>query len=70
MQAEDSYEPVIGLEVHCQLQTASKAFSSDSARFGAQPNTHVDERGLIPVKRSIRHRVPYDTRLAAFGQTA
>ena len=54
MQAEDSYEPVIGLEVHCQLQTASKAFSSDSARFGAQPNTHVDpislgHPGTLPV---------------------
>lgn len=54
MQAEDTYEPVIGLEVHCQLQTAAKAFSSDSARFGAQPNTHIDpislgHPGTLPV---------------------
>jgi len=46
MQADDLFEPVIGLEVHCQLQTASKAFSTDSARFGAQPNTHVDPVSL------------------------
>ena len=52
--ARDVYEPVIGLEVHCQLQTASKAFSCDSARFGAAPNTHVDpvslgHPGTLPV---------------------
>ena len=51
---DDAYEPVIGLEVHCQLQTVSKAFSSDSARFGAPPNTHVDpvslgHPGTLPV---------------------
>ncbi len=40
------YEPVIGLEVHCQLQTASKAFSPDSAAFGAAPNQHVDQVSL------------------------
>jgi aspartyl-tRNA(Asn)/glutamyl-tRNA(Gln) amidotransferase subunit B len=35
------YEPVIGLEVHAQLQTASKIFCSCSTAFGAPPNTHV-----------------------------
>ncbi len=35
------YEPVIGLEVHVQLLTASKIFCSCSTRFGAPPNTHV-----------------------------
>ncbi len=35
------YEPVIGLEVHVQLLTASKIFCSCSARFGAAPNTNV-----------------------------
>ncbi len=37
----DKYETVVGLEVHAQLQTASKAFSSDSAEYGGDPNTHV-----------------------------
>ena len=36
-----SYEPVIGLEVHVQLLTASKIFCSCSTRFGAPPNTNV-----------------------------
>jgi aspartyl-tRNA(Asn)/glutamyl-tRNA(Gln) amidotransferase subunit B len=36
-----TYEPVIGLEVHVQLLTASKIFCSCSTRFGAPPNTHV-----------------------------
>src|SRR5258706_335782 len=36
-----TYEPVIGLEVHVQLLTASKIFCSCSTRFGAEPNTNV-----------------------------
>jgi aspartyl-tRNA(Asn)/glutamyl-tRNA(Gln) amidotransferase subunit B len=39
--ASTAYEPVIGLEVHVQLQTASKIFCSCSTRFGAPPNTNV-----------------------------
>jgi aspartyl-tRNA(Asn)/glutamyl-tRNA(Gln) amidotransferase subunit B len=35
------YEPVIGLEVHAQLLTRTKAFCSCGAAFGASPNTHV-----------------------------
>jgi aspartyl-tRNA(Asn)/glutamyl-tRNA(Gln) amidotransferase subunit B len=35
------YEPVIGLEIHAQLLTASKIFCGCSAAFGAPPNTHV-----------------------------
>ena len=35
------YEPVIGLEVHVQLLTASKIFCSCSTRFGDSPNTNV-----------------------------
>jgi aspartyl-tRNA(Asn)/glutamyl-tRNA(Gln) amidotransferase subunit B len=50
----ESYEAVIGLEVHCQLQTESKAFSPESARFGGAPNTRVDpvslgHPGTLPV---------------------
>ncbi|MBV8115128.1 MAG: Asp-tRNA(Asn)/Glu-tRNA(Gln) amidotransferase subunit GatB [Silvibacterium sp.] len=35
------YEPVIGLEVHVQLLTATKAFCGCANRFGAPPNTNV-----------------------------
>jgi aspartyl-tRNA(Asn)/glutamyl-tRNA(Gln) amidotransferase subunit B len=39
--ARDKYEPVIGLEVHVQLLTASKMFCSCANRFGDAPNTNV-----------------------------
>jgi aspartyl-tRNA(Asn)/glutamyl-tRNA(Gln) amidotransferase subunit B len=35
------YEPVIGLEVHVQLFTATKIFCGCSTRFGDPPNTNV-----------------------------
>jgi len=39
--ARAKYEPVIGLEVHIQLLTATKIFCSCSTRFGDPPNTNV-----------------------------
>jgi len=36
-----TYEPVIGLEVHAQLLTRTKAFCGCSTAFGAPPNTQV-----------------------------
>jgi aspartyl-tRNA(Asn)/glutamyl-tRNA(Gln) amidotransferase subunit B len=36
-----AWEPVIGLEVHARLLTASKIFCGCATAFGAQPNTHV-----------------------------
>ena len=39
--ARATFEPVIGLEVHIQLLTATKIFCSCSTRFGAPPNTNV-----------------------------
>lgn len=49
-----AYEPVIGLEVHCQLRTASKAFCGCPVVFGAPPNTAVcpvclGYPGVLPV---------------------
>lgn len=35
------YEPVIGLEVHVQLLTETKAFCGCANKFGAQPNTNI-----------------------------
>ena len=37
----DKYTVVIGLEVHAQMLTKSKAYSSDSTEFGTLPNTNV-----------------------------
>lgn len=36
-----TYEAVIGLEIHAQLQTRTKIFCGCSTAFGAPPNTHV-----------------------------
>jgi aspartyl-tRNA(Asn)/glutamyl-tRNA(Gln) amidotransferase subunit B len=35
------YEIVIGLEVHCQLQTNTKIFAADANQFGSEPNTNI-----------------------------
>ena len=52
--AHAKYEPVIGLEVHVQLLTATKIFCSCSTRFGDPPNTNVcpvclGHPGALPV---------------------
>ena len=41
MSKYDKYEIVIGLEVHAQLSTQSKMYTSDSAEFGASPNSNI-----------------------------
>ncbi len=41
-----AYETVIGLEVHIQLNTQSKAFCGDGTTFGAEPNTQVSAISL------------------------
>ena len=40
------FELVSGLEIHVQLNTASKIFSSDSAAFGAKPNENISTVSL------------------------
>ena len=49
-----SWEPVIGLEVHAQLQTYSKIFSGAPTAYGAAPNTQacavdIALPGVLPV---------------------
>ena len=49
-----NYEVVIGLEVHAQVTSNSKLFSSSSTKFGAEPNTQVSLvdaafPGMLPV---------------------
>ena len=48
------FEPVIGLEVHCQIKTATKMFCSATTVFGREPNSQVDPvtlglPGALPV---------------------
>lgn len=48
------YEPVIGLEVHAQMLTKSKAYCADANEYGAHPNTLVSaislgHPGTLPV---------------------
>jgi aspartyl-tRNA(Asn)/glutamyl-tRNA(Gln) amidotransferase subunit B len=64
VRASEKYELVVGLEVHAQLSTLSKAFSSDSAAFGAAPNRHVSvvslgHPGTLPFinKRMVEYAV-------------
>lgn len=50
----DGWEVVIGLEIHCQLNTNSKIFSGASTEFGAEPNTQASLidlalPGVLPV---------------------
>lgn len=40
------YQPVIGLEIHAQLQTNSKIFASDTVSFGQAPNTLISPISL------------------------
>src|SRR5215203_1861506 len=46
-----TYEPVIGLEIHAQLRTATKIFCGCPTTFGAAPNTPVclGFPGALPV---------------------
>ena len=37
----EEFELVVGLEIHAQLSTKSKAYASDSAGFGDDPNTNI-----------------------------
>ncbi|HTA77603.1 MAG TPA: Asp-tRNA(Asn)/Glu-tRNA(Gln) amidotransferase GatCAB subunit B, partial [bacterium] len=39
--AFEDYEPVIGLEVHCELKTATKLFCGCQTTFGNEANTQV-----------------------------
>ncbi len=41
-----TYEAIIGLEIHAQLLTQSKAFCADNAAFGDEPNTNVSAISL------------------------
>ncbi|GIV35998.1 MAG: aspartyl/glutamyl-tRNA(Asn/Gln) amidotransferase subunit B [Cyclobacteriaceae bacterium] len=44
--AHTVWQPVIGLELHVQLNTRSKLFCSDEVAFGGEPNTRISEISL------------------------
>ena len=39
----EQWEPVIGLEIHVQLNTRTKLFSRAPNRFGDEPNTNISD---------------------------
>lgn len=41
-----SYETIIGLEVHVELKTKSKIFSTSANAFGDEPNTNINPKDL------------------------
>lgn len=61
-----TWEPIIGLEIHAELNTRSKLFSSAPNRFGDEPNTNITEvctgqPGALPVlnKEAVRKAVQF-----------
>jgi len=73
-----SWEIVIGLETHAQLDTASKIFSGASTRFGAAPNTQASAvdlalPGVLPVlnrgavERAIRFGLAVEGTIAGIS---
>ncbi|MEO1436292.1 MAG: Asp-tRNA(Asn)/Glu-tRNA(Gln) amidotransferase subunit GatB, partial [Bacteroidota bacterium] len=62
----EQYEVVVGLEIHIQLNTATKAFCGDPNRFGAAPNTltsaiSLGHPGTLP--RANAKQVEYAAKL-------
>jgi len=62
----DLWEPVIGLEIHVQLNTKTKLFSSAPNRFGDEPNTNITvvctgQPGALPVlnREAVRKAVQF-----------
>lgn len=73
------YEVVIGLEIHAQLLTKSKAFSADRAEYGNHPNTNISaislgHPGTLPkhnkeaVEKSIRVGLAFGSQIERFNK--
>lgn len=66
------WEPIIGLEIHAELNTKSKMFSRDRNSFGAEPNTNISEvsvalPGSLPVinKEAVKKAVQFGLSIGA-----
>lgn len=66
MNQSSQWETVIGLEIHAELNTKSKLFSSAPNHFGDEPNTNISEvctgqPGALPVlnKEAVRKAVQF-----------
>jgi aspartyl-tRNA(Asn)/glutamyl-tRNA(Gln) amidotransferase subunit B len=64
-----SYTTIIGLEVHVQLSTVSKMFSSCGTEFGLPPNTQTDPvslgmPGTLPVMNALAFELALKTAIA------
>jgi aspartyl-tRNA(Asn)/glutamyl-tRNA(Gln) amidotransferase subunit B len=62
----EHWEPVIGLEIHAELNTKSKLFSNAPNRFGDEPNTNISvvctgQPGALPVlnKEAVKKTVQF-----------
>ncbi|HSX38801.1 MAG TPA: Asp-tRNA(Asn)/Glu-tRNA(Gln) amidotransferase subunit GatB [Chlamydiales bacterium] len=66
------WEPVIGLEIHAQLNTRSKLFSTAPNRFGDEPNTNISyvctgQPGSLPIinQEAVRKGVQFGLAIQA-----
>ncbi|MDT0574651.1 Asp-tRNA(Asn)/Glu-tRNA(Gln) amidotransferase subunit GatB [Croceicoccus sp. F390] len=77
--ATGDWEVVIGLEVHAQIRTAAKLFSSAATEFGAEPNTQVSlvdaaMPGMLPVPnreciwQAVRTGMAIDAQINAWSR--
>lgn len=69
---KDNWEIVVGLEIHAQLNTQSKIFSSASNHFGDEPNTNISavctgQPGVLPVlnKEVVRKAIQFGVAIEA-----
>lgn len=74
----DGYEVVIGIEIHCQLNTESKIFSSAPTDFGHEPNSQANIvdlglPGVLPVlnvgvvERALKFGIGVNAELGLFN---
>ncbi|MBX7065719.1 MAG: Asp-tRNA(Asn)/Glu-tRNA(Gln) amidotransferase subunit GatB [Parachlamydiales bacterium] len=68
----DMWEPVIGLEIHAQLNTKSKIYSPAPNRFGDEPNVNISavctgQPGALPVlnKEAVRKAIQFGLAIGA-----